>query len=65
MNKKLRRKLDQLDGMANMFLRSAEDIVKLLAEINEEFKGEKLNEELNNKVNEISKKILKAINFFD
>lgn len=65
MNKKLRRKLDQLDGMANMFLRSAEDIVKLLAEINEEFKDEKLNEELNNKVNEISKKLLKAINFFE
>ena len=65
MNKKLRRKLDQLDGMANMFLKSAEDIVELTAEINEEFKDEKLNEELNNKVNEISKKLLKAINFFE
>ena len=65
MNKKLRRKLDQLDGMANMFLKSAEDIVKLTTEINEEFKDEKLNEEFNNKVNEISEKILKGINFFD
>ena len=65
MNKKLRRKLEQLDGMANMFLKSAEDIVKLTAEINEEFKDEKLNEELKNKVNEISKKLLKAINFFE
>ena len=65
MNKKLRRKLDQLDGMANMFLRSAEDIVKLTTEINEEFKDEKLNEEFNNRVDEISEKILKGINFFD
>ena len=65
MNKKLRRKLDQLDGMANVFLNSAEDIVKLIAEINEEFKDEKLNEELNNKVNEISEKLLKGIKFFD
>ena len=65
MNKKLRRKLDQLDGMANVFLRSAEDITKLLAEINEEFKDAKLNEELNNKVNEISIKLFKAINFFE
>ena len=65
MNKKLRRKLDQLDGIANVFLKSAEDIAKLTAEINEEFKDEKLNEEFNNKVNEISEKILKAINFFE
>ena len=65
MNKKLRRKLDQLDGMANMFLKSAEDIVKLTAEINEEFKDEKLNEEFNNKVDEISEKILKGIKIFE
>ena len=65
MNKKLRRKLDQLDGMANMFLRSAEDIVKLAEEIDEEFKDTKLNEEFNNRVDEISEKILKGIKFFD
>ena len=65
MNKKLKRKLDQLDGMANMFLRSAEDIVKLAEEIDEEFKDTKLNEEFNNRVDEISEKILKGIKFFD
>ena len=65
MNKKLKRKLDQLDGMANMFLKSAEDIVELVEEINEEFKDAKLNEEFNNRVDEISEKILKGIKFFE
>ena len=65
MNKKLRRKLDQLDGMANVFLKSAEDIVKLAEEIDEEFKDVKLNEEFNNKVDEISEKILKGIKIFE
>ena len=65
MNKKLERKLDKLDGMANVFLKSAEDIVKLVEEINEEFKDAKLNEEFNNRVDEISEKILKGIKFFD
>ena len=65
MNKKLRRKLDQLDGIANVFLKSEEDIVELTTEINEQFKDTKLNKEFNNRVDEISEKILKGIKFFD
>lgn len=61
MNKKLERKLDQLDGMANVFLKSAEDMVELVESIDNEFNKEEIIK-YDDRLDEISEKILKAVN---
>ena len=64
MNKKLKRKLDTLDGMANVFLKSAEDMMELVELIDNEFTKEELMK-YDSRLDDISDKVCKAINIIN
>ena len=61
MNERLERKLDQLDGVVNVFLKSAEDMIELVESIENEFDKEELIK-YDDRLDEISDKVLKAVN---